>query len=300
MPLLEDIAVKDQGAFLIQYNRLEKTRCEIYNFTSPTLRVIRFLTGEAEWRIDRTIHVFHPGDIVLLSNLNRRNIHRLLTPSITYEVFSYYLSCLTNERLWGVYYGRNHLVLGEGSPCAPRMYMLLNSLRDEIRHPVDEFQAFSIRSLVDLISLECHRSMPENNSPHINQAMTVIVKSLQTISENLTQRLTVAELAGRCGYTVAYFSRAFKRYIGVTPIQYIINLRLENAARLVDTEHVTILNAAYRSGFQSSSAFYKAFRTYRATTPSQFKQPERSSLETPVPSAMEAFPLDLKPEVPKA
>ena len=119
MPLLEDIAVKDQGAFLIQYNRLEKTRCEIYNFTSPTLRVIRFLAGEAEWRIDQTIHVFRPGDIVLLSNLNRRNIHRLLTPSITYEVFSYYLSCLSNERLWGVYYGRNHLIAGGAVP-APR------------------------------------------------------------------------------------------------------------------------------------------------------------------------------------
>ncbi len=271
MPTLEDVALKEQGSFLIQYSRIEKTRCEIYNFTSPTLRVIRFLSGEAEWRVDRAIHVFRPGDIVLLSNLNRRNIHRLLTPSITYEVFSFYLSCLTNERLWGVYYGEEHLAAGAASPCAPRMNQLLDSLREEIRRPPDEFQAFGVHALMDLFSLECHRGMPNGGDLHVNQAMTIIIKSLQTISEHLSERLSVTELAEQCGYTAAHFSRAFKRYIGVTPIQYIINLRLENAVRLVDTEHVSILNAAYRSGFQSSSAFYKAFHTYRATTPGRFK-----------------------------
>lgn len=285
MPILEEVTVKDQGSFLIKYDLVRKTRCEIYNFTSATLRVVRFLEGEAQWRIDQQIHVFRPGDVVLMSNLSRRNIHQLLSPSITYEVFSFYLSCLTNEKLWNAYYCKEHLVTGSGSAHAPKMNFLLDSLRDEIRNSADEFQAFSIRALIDLISLESCRSMPRQEDLCISQPMLIIVKSLQTISQRLNQRLTVAQLADECGYSAAYFSRTFKRYIGMNPIQYMINLRLENAIRLVDTEHLSILSAAYCSGFQSSSAFYKAFHTYRGTTPCQYQRVQRRSLEKAPPKA---------------
>lgn len=105
-----DIIIKDQQKYVVGYSTVYKTRCEIYNFVSPTLRILRFTEGSAQWRIDRTIESFCAGDVVILNNLNKRNIHKILSDSITYELFDFYPSLLSSEQLWSVFYQDTHKV----------------------------------------------------------------------------------------------------------------------------------------------------------------------------------------------
>lgn len=266
-----DIVIKDGQKYVIGYSTVYKTGCEIYNFVSPTLRILRFTKGSAQWRIDRSVECFHPGDIVILNNLNKRNIHKVLSDSITYELFDFYPSLLSSEQLWSVFYQDAHKVSGQQDPDAADIYFLLDRLRKEILRPENPLQIFCIQRLLDLLALEFLRKIELKNDTKFNSSLFNLTKCIHYISEHLNEELNIANLAKRYGYSPEYFSRMFKKYLGMAPIHYIINLRLENVLQLVDTEHMTILDAAYQSGFRSSSAFYKAFRAYRSTSPTKYK-----------------------------
>ncbi len=264
---LFNTVIKDNDKHIIGYSVVKKTHCEIYNFVSPTLRILRFTEGSADWKIDHYIQCFQKGDIVVLSNLNKRNIHKLHTDYITYEIFDFYPSFLSNEKLWSVFYQSIHKTIGADDTNAPKFNFLLNCLKEEIITKKDSFQLFAVQSLLDLLALELKRSIEQTEELHYSSSLFHISQSVQYIAEHFYTELSVSDLANMCSYSPEHYSRLFKKYLGVSPIQYIINLRLENAVHLINTEKMTVMDAAYKSGFQSSSAFYKAFHAYRNSVP---------------------------------
>lgn len=264
-----DIVVNENDSYVIGYAVAKKEKCEIYNFVSHTLRILRFLDGAAEWRVGNEIQVFRQGDIVIFNNLNRRNIHKVLTGTITYEFFDFFPSTLTNETLRNIFYCRTGKVVGTGDAVSATIETLLDSLKQELKREPDAFQVFSIQRHLDLLALQFYRSIDARELT-VNAALQHISTAVAHIREHLAENLTIQALAGMCGYTPEYFCRVFKHYFGVSPIAYIITLRLENALRLIDTEHMTVQDAAFLSGYRSPSAFYKAFAKYKRTSPASY------------------------------
>lgn len=264
-----DITVMDQHKYVIGYAVVKKTRCEVYNFISPTLRILRFVEGCAEWRVDDSILTFSTGDVVILSNLNKRNIHDVKTDHISYEVFDFYPASLSSEQLWNVFYREKHLVVSTGDDTSSRIYSLMDMLRCEILGGDMPYRVLSIQMLLHLLTIEFQRKL-SSSGMRFSTTLFSIAESVKYISENLTLDLSVPDLAEIYGYTPEYYSRIFRKYIGIPPVQYIIQMRLENTLRLVNVDNMTILDAAYLSGFRSSSAFYKAFRSQYATSPTKY------------------------------
>jgi AraC family transcriptional regulator len=73
--------------------------------------------------------------------------------------------------------------------------------------------------------------------------------------------LSVAELARIAAFSPYHFHRIFTALVGETVAQYVSRIRLERAVALLKGEpDSSILSAAVESGFQSASAFSRAFR----------------------------------------
>ncbi len=265
-----DVTITDQRKYVIGYSTVRKTRCEIYNFVSHTLRILRFTHGEAQWKVDDAIESFAAGDIVILNNLNKRNIHAILTDYIDYEMFDFYPSCLSDERLWHIFYRNVHKVANLKD--APKIGFLLGNLREEILRPRDAFQILSIHHLLDLLVLELVRHLEGGGDMELPVALFNVARSIQYLSEHFCDHINIHELAKLYGYSHEYFSRTFKKILGVSPVQYLVGLRLENVLHLVKAEQMPILSAAYQSGFQSSSAFYKAFHASYSLSPTQYME----------------------------
>jgi AraC-like DNA-binding protein len=266
-----DRIVYDNEMYIIGHAEVTKEKCEIYNFVSPTFRMLHFLEGTVEWKIDREIYTFYPGDVIIFSNLIKRNIHRVLTGNITYEFFDFYPFLLSNETLRNFFYGRIYKVASNTDQAARNIYYLLDSLKREMKKENDSFKIFSIQHYLDLLVLEFYRNNKFSEIP-ANSSLKSIIKSIQYIRNNLTKDLRVTKLADICGYSPEYFTRVFKKIMGISPKSYIINLRIERVLHQVSTSNITILDAALESGFRSSSAFYKAFNAHKAKSPLQYKK----------------------------
>lgn len=72
-------------------------------------------------------------------------------------------------------------------------------------------------------------------------------------------------------YSQEYLSRCFKSYLNVTPTEYINNLRLEYAAKLLTENDSNILDICFESGFNSEGHFYYLFRKRYHITPAKYR-----------------------------
>lgn len=94
------------------------------------------------------------------------------------------------------------------------------------------------------------------------------------ISQHLSEKLAVDELAHLYGYSAGYFSKVFKGYTGFAPYQYIRNARLDYSRHLLSNTMLSIQEIADRSGFSSLANFSYAFRKSNGKAPSDYrKQP---------------------------
>ncbi len=107
--------------------------------------------------------------------------------------------------------------------------------------------------------------MPYHKVPHIKK----LEKARNTIQENFRQELSVEELAKSIDMSVSYFRRLFHEAYGCSPMQYIINLRIENARDLLLSGEVNVTEAARLSGFEDIYYFSTLFKRKTGSTPTE-------------------------------
>lgn len=93
------------------------------------------------------------------------------------------------------------------------------------------------------------------------------------LEQNFQQQISNDELAELVGFSVQHLIRLFKVLYGMTPLQYLNDLRLRNAkAFLTSQSEWSVNQIALRSGFLSASYFTAKFRSATGLTPKEFRQ----------------------------
>tara|TARA_Y100001001_G_scaffold14620_1_gene12962 strand:+ start:4016 stop:4795 length:780 start_codon:yes stop_codon:yes gene_type:complete len=95
------------------------------------------------------------------------------------------------------------------------------------------------------------------------------------ILRNLHKKITVEDMAGEVCLSVSRFHEVFRDLAGITPHQFLLQTRLDQAAHLLATTTLTVSEISYRTGFSSQSALTNALRKYKGTTPSRLQVGER-------------------------
>jgi len=90
--------------------------------------------------------------------------------------------------------------------------------------------------------------------------------------------LCLRELARVCGVTPAYLCRLFRRYLDITPWQYLMQLRLQVAERLLRGTTMSVAAVANLVGFNDLRHFQRVFRRTYGIPPSQVRETFRSKL----------------------
>ncbi len=93
---------------------------------------------------------------------------------------------------------------------------------------------------------------------------------------NYTRKLTLDELADTANINKYYFIRLFKQKTGLSPIDYLIHVRLAEAEKLLTETNISITEISDRVGFHSPSHFSKTFKESNHITPSQFRKKYRN------------------------
>lgn len=108
-----------------------------------------------------------------------------------------------------------------------------------------------------------------------------IAKVIETIRfeirQNLEKELDLKAMAINYNVSYSYFRKMFKKYTGVSPGQYHLQLRVMRAKELLVSTDKSIKEISYELGFQSIFYFSNMFKKKVGITPSNFRN--KNSLE---------------------
>lgn len=108
--------------------------------------------------------------------------------------------------------------------------------------------------------------------PTFGQEYRALQHVLGHIEANLSQRLSVSDLAEVAGLSRAHFSRIFAASEGMPPAEFVLHKRLRRAAKLLTkTADMPIKEVSALCGFDDPNYFSKVFRRLYGTNPSDFR-----------------------------
>ena len=99
-----------------------------------------------------------------------------------------------------------------------------------------------------------------------------LIKVRAYVRGNLDKEITLKSMASVAGMSESNFSRRFKASMSITPYQYVLQERLEEAKHMLRHHDISLVHIAAATGFSSQSHFSTVFRKYTNLTPLQYRR----------------------------
>lgn len=107
-----------------------------------------------------------------------------------------------------------------------------------------------------------------------------VLKCVNFIYENLTDRISIEDLAKVSNLSATYLPRLFKSEMGVAPADYIRERKILYAKQLLKDSNYSITQIADMLSFSSQSHFVQVFKKSTGTTPKKFREQKSVMRET--------------------
>ncbi len=236
--------------------------------------VIFVTEGEAELSITGKTVTIKKGDILFLNNNAYHNVKILKTP------YNRYVATISSKALENSFgktnlftlfkYNQNQLYNSIHLPNMFEIITLFDKIIQELGKEEDSFTENLIESYLGEILIYSWRSL---NSPvYLEDDIISKISKLQKILENNYQsNIKIQDICKDLYISTYYLTHRFTEIIGISPKQYLIQIRLNHAGKLLSNKSLSIAEVAEKSGFQDTSNFIRCFKNYFGTTPNSFR-----------------------------
>jgi AraC-like DNA-binding protein len=179
--------------------------------------------------------------------------------------------------------------------CLPKT--VRNKSFDLIKQPKKDSQMAAFRELVGLINnIKDYQCLDTSEDNHLHQLsmsvelISVLVKNfavdqelqhqippiiaqvIDDFQQQYQNEIQLSDMAKSYNYSYAYFSKLFKRYLGISPKKYLTLLRVQKAAEMIETSDDKLSEVALQTGFPDEKSFYAAFKARYRQTPLEYRK----------------------------
>lgn len=96
--------------------------------------------------------------------------------------------------------------------------------------------------------------------------------AVRYIEKNFKNNITLKDVADYMNFSNTYFSKSFKKYVGVNFNKYITEIRIKEAKRLLEKTSISINDLAFDMGYNEPNYFCKVFKKMEGITPSEYRE----------------------------
>ncbi|WP_160061836.1 AraC family transcriptional regulator [Psychromonas sp. L1A2] len=170
----------------------------------------------------------------------------------------------TNERLEPIFNNNHYFKIDSQFQC------LLQLLVKEIRQSPDDLLVTDACKNTIIALLQRH--VRTDFSQKLMQRNRINMSIIDNyIIQQIATKITVAQLAGCVFLGESQFHLLFKQQVGITPHQYILQMRFKFAKELLEDNSLTLASIASASGFANQSSFTHSFTKLQGTSPSKYR-----------------------------
>ncbi len=129
---------------------------------------------------------------------------------------------------------------------------------------------YKIESIKDTYAIIL-QILKQNNSSYVpSDKKQLLNPVIEYIAENYTQKIKNDRLASISGFSTVYFRKLFKEVYGISPIEYIKELKIKKAKEMLHSDYGNISDIALSLGYQNIYDFSRDFKKHTGFSPSKY------------------------------
>lgn len=234
-------------------------------------KIIVFISGKVTYHIEGKAYHLKPRDILLVS---QGAIHKPeIDPSVPYERYIFWirddLSCQELNTCFQKANDRSFNLVRADSALQERLKDLLPEIEQTLQNK--HFGDTVLRNaLFTQFMIYINRIFLRTSSSPDKKAYssdTQVEQLLKYINRNLSENLSIDQLAERFFFSKYHMMRKFKNETGYTIHNYITSKRLLMARSLI-SQGIPVMKAAQASGFRDYTTFVRAYKKQFGKAPS--------------------------------
>ncbi|MDX1938783.1 MAG: AraC family transcriptional regulator [Flavihumibacter sp.] len=259
----------------IQLNSFGETK-------SDCLRIYCINEGRFEWVVNGKTFLLFPGDVVLsLPNDKLGHEKSILEIGTISWIFLNTEALGSKMPSIGKWSGLNEneqqavarvlflsvtSVISNPNDCGRIFHSLINEIHNQSLGFTTRFN-----QLIDELLITIARKLTQQNNPP-RDFPKAFMQLEQSLRMDLSHQWTVEEMAAITGMGTTIFNEKVKSYSGFTPINYLINIRISEAIKMLKKKEKNITDIALETGFYSSQHFSTTFKKLTGYTPGEFRK----------------------------
>ncbi len=98
-----------------------------------------------------------------------------------------------------------------------------------------------------------------------------IKEAINFIEQNFQNNITIEDIAAVCGINRSYFGKIFRKSIGRSPQQFLMNYRMVKATELLKLTSLSIAEIGSAVGYENQLHFSRAFKTIYGVSPREWR-----------------------------
>lgn len=231
------------------------------NRAYPRFSIHLIVSGVMELQLHGENHVARPGDVVLFhksSSFSYRNggVRPLLRRYLSVE--GPLLQPILHQTQLSECTIYSCVQVREFVSCVKEIRLALEST-DPHRHQRISAHLYSILMLISAVR-------PPSDQP------SVIRRFRRFIDDHIGEPIDRNRLAKASGISVSLMHDVFRKHLGMTPMQFVLEQRLLRARHLLSCSRLSVKEIAYQLGFEAPAHFSRRFKKSVGVSPKDFRE----------------------------
>lgn len=141
----------------------------------------------------------------------------------------------------------------------------------ELQHCQEDYEELLSMLLMEIF-ISLHRQIVKKHTIKNEYLESEMELATQYFSDNYNTAINIEEYAASRGMSISWFIRNFKQYTNVTPMQYIVSLRMTNAQMLLENTNYNVKEISYIVGYDNPLYFSRIFSKQKGVSPSEYRK----------------------------
>ncbi|HKJ47430.1 MAG TPA: AraC family transcriptional regulator [Balneolales bacterium] len=279
----------DKEGVVVQYDKSPYFYDKIHYH--PEVQLIYILEGTGSLFIGDNITRVNKGDLFLIGS-NQSHLFKCdeayykNDPSLCCRSVSVYLNNQILEEIFKLVDASSIQRLIKRSKLGIKFYpSAILKVRNHIKYLLNDYGFKRFIKVLDILY-----SLSESNHykqlSSINTVIPIIDDENKRVNDvinyimnHYTERIELKEVADVANYSIASFSRFFKRRTRKTFSQFVNEIRISHACRLLMNTDLKISQVCYKSGFNNVSNFNRQFKRVKGITPKEYLEDNNAAFK---------------------
>lgn len=273
--------VPDSHFFIKRVNNQNPTQDFLHHY-HDCFELYYLYSGERYYFIqDKTYHVtsgsfvlIHPNEIHRTGNLGNFGYDRMII-HFNKELLEDYLAVEASVNPYKTLEEEVHLISLEPQE-QNFIETLLHIMEEEYSKNNYRENTYIKLTLLQLLLFlnNCKPNRQDAALTEINNTQKLMFEILGYINNNFSKDITLEFISDKYYLSTFYFSRTFKEVTGFHFVEYLNNVRIKEAKKLLLNSTLTINEIASVTGFNSNTHFGRVFKQITGCSPSAYKKNE--------------------------